>query len=153
MKLMVTARCSSTPKWKSSSPFVPRGKTFGTGGLCLSSRRLGRIDPILRDYYFCNIYRPLDRVSRYGIEHVLRHDALCRDILFNVIIARLFNEPATFDLTGFTPWGEFNAGVALVRAAALNLQILSLLTTSELQIVRGHNNGSPSCFQLRKPSG
>lgn len=48
-------------------------------------------DPVLRDYKFCNVYRELDRGTRYIVEKILKTDLSRESKLFNVFAYRIFN--------------------------------------------------------------
>ncbi len=68
-------------------------------------------DKILRDYKFTNAYREQDRVTQ---EWKLRYMKLLsknkkpEDILFHLIMFRLFNWPETYDALAFNMKGEWN---------------------------------------------
>ncbi len=56
-------------------------------------------DPVLASYRFTNTYRAADRVSQYLIEHVIYSRAFdVRDIVFRVLLFKLFNKPDTWGL-------------------------------------------------------
>lgn len=59
-------------------------------------------DPTLRDFFFTNVYRELDRGSLYLTEFVLKQTYMGkelrdRDKLFNIFIYRLFNHIPTYE--------------------------------------------------------
>lgn len=61
-------------------------------------------DTILQERHFCNVYRELDRVSRWyineyvGLEHHV--DFGVEDIFLSTIAFRIFNKPETMDIVG-----------------------------------------------------
>lgn len=59
-------------------------------------------DNILRTYKFTNVFRKLDRVSRYYIYEVYRPNQhkTVQQIVFNTILFRAFNWPPTWELHG-----------------------------------------------------
>lgn len=56
-------------------------------------------DPILRDYKFTNVYRELDRSSQYLINNIIinKEGLQLRQIIFKMIIYRIFNKPDAFE--------------------------------------------------------
>ncbi|WP_027418699.1 nucleotide kinase domain-containing protein [Crocinitomix catalasitica] len=55
-------------------------------------------DVILQEYKFTNVYRVLDRVSQYLISDVIyRHDNDPRNILFRILLFKIFNKIETWD--------------------------------------------------------
>ena len=73
-------------------------------------------DPILRDYRFCNIYRNLDRVTRWI------HDNWCMpnkgdpDLWFAMCVARLLNLPESMEAVGYpVPWDLIKFGRAIKK--------------------------------------
>lgn len=52
-------------------------------------------DPILRDYRFCNVFRELDRVTRWVDVHIRKPFADCEYLWFMLAIARIINWPDT----------------------------------------------------------
>jgi len=57
-------------------------------------------DPILREYKFCNSYRVNDRVSQYLLKNVIYNGKKysAEDMLFRIILFKLFNKEATWEL-------------------------------------------------------
>jgi hypothetical protein len=55
------------------------------------------IEPILREFKFCNVFRAADRVSQYMIRDVCYHDEPCspEDRLFQIAAFRTFSKTAT----------------------------------------------------------
>jgi len=68
-------------------------------------------DPILARYRFTNVYREQDRGTEYVIKHILS-GAPPRDVVFNVILYRLFNRPETHRALGFQTATGFDAKAA-----------------------------------------
>jgi hypothetical protein len=55
-------------------------------------------DPILREHHFCNVYRRLDRGTKYVEEHILPFaDSHPELTVFNACVYRRFNLPETHD--------------------------------------------------------
>lgn len=59
-------------------------------------------DPVLAGHYFTNVYRELDRGTRYLLKHILpyadKSDDAPRDVLFSVIVYRFFNHIPTYEI-------------------------------------------------------
>lgn len=57
-------------------------------------------DYILREYKFCNSYRVNDRVSQYLLKNVIYNGKKysAEDMLFRIILFKLFNKEATWEL-------------------------------------------------------
>ena len=57
-------------------------------------------DEILREFKFCNSYRVNDRVSQYLLKNVIYNgkEYLNEDMLFRVVLFKLFNEEDTWEL-------------------------------------------------------
>ena len=55
-------------------------------------------DPILANHFFCNVYRELDRGTRFATDYVMKNSKNERDLVFRVMLYRMFNEPETFKL-------------------------------------------------------
>ena len=55
-------------------------------------------DPILQKYKFCNVYRELDKGTRYLMDRVIRPTGLSDETrFFNIVAYRFFNRPGTFE--------------------------------------------------------
>ena len=68
-------------------------------------------DPILDKHFFCNIYRELDRGTQYVFDKIFnvkmtQHTMV--DIVFKVMVYRLFNQPSTYEFLK-SQLGRFNA--------------------------------------------
>ncbi len=50
-------------------------------------------DPILQEFKFCNINREHDRVTRWVDEHIRQRDCSHIEMIQNLAVARVFNEP------------------------------------------------------------
>ena len=57
-------------------------------------------DNILQQYKFCNSYRVNDRVSQYLLKNVIYNGNIYEDedMLFRIILFKLFNKEATWEL-------------------------------------------------------
>ena len=57
-------------------------------------------DYILQQYKFCNSYRVNDRVSQYLLKNVIYNENIYEDedMLFRIILFKLFNKEATWEL-------------------------------------------------------
>lgn len=53
-------------------------------------------DPIISNYKFTNVYRELDRSSQYLINNVLLKETDPKQVLFSILIHRIYNKPETF---------------------------------------------------------
>lgn len=58
-------------------------------------------DPILQKYRFCNVYRELDAVTVWVDRHWRHPYRKEEDLWFAMVVARLFNNPATLSSIGF----------------------------------------------------
>lgn len=65
-------------------------------------------DPILRERHFCNVYRELDRVSRWYINHLVGIESQPRDHILNSLILRTTNRSETMELIGPQTADEFD---------------------------------------------
>jgi hypothetical protein len=62
-------------------------------------------DPLLQTYFFCNVYRELDHVTRWLAKTWREPHAAEPDLFFALAVARFVNEPATLEELGFpVPW-------------------------------------------------
>ena len=74
-------------------------------------------DPILRDYKFTNVSRDMDKLSLYARRHILNKvDEPCDDlkqrkidVLFNIMIYRLFTKIETYECIGFIEQKNWNS--------------------------------------------
>lgn len=68
-------------------------------------------DKTLRDYFFTNVYRELDRGSLYLTEEILCKIKKPQDKLFNILIYRYFNHIPTYEFLtgdlGYVPLGDW----------------------------------------------
>ncbi|MFH1010524.1 MAG: nucleotide kinase domain-containing protein [bacterium] len=65
-------------------------------------------DPILQTYKFTNIFRDLDPGTLYVTNKILPKLTSAEDVIFNLIIYRLFNRIATFDAVGIQSVTSFD---------------------------------------------
>lgn len=65
-------------------------------------------DEILREYKFTNVFRDLDPGTRYVIEKIIPNVTKLEDLLFNLIIYRLYNKPTTSDAVGWQEIGKYD---------------------------------------------
>lgn len=73
-------------------------------------------DPILEAYRFTNVYRELDRVTRWVARHWRAPHADDRDVWFAMTVARLINFPASLKKLGLpVPWDDEHFVRALHR--------------------------------------
>src|SRR3989442_13280131 len=72
-------------------------------------------DPILARTYTTNVYRELDRGTRYLIRNILPHaSAAPMDTFWNVLVYRMFNWAATYEaLGGFQPASAWNPALVV----------------------------------------
>jgi len=84
-------------------------------------------DPILRDNRFTNVYRELDRNSQWEIHNILLdHSISKKDLIWKIIVFRLFNKIELFDFMGGIPnyddfdQDEFLSVVTEFRATGQN---------------------------------
>jgi hypothetical protein len=67
-------------------------------------------DEILSKYKFTNVYRELDKGTLFIVDNIINHlGAYNHDILFNILIYRLFNKEDTFLTMGFQEVETFDA--------------------------------------------
>ena len=59
------------------------------------------LDPILRDYKFCNVERENDRVTKWVFDKWLLPNAESKNIAFAMCVARHFNWPDTLEVIGY----------------------------------------------------
>lgn len=59
-------------------------------------------DPILRDYFFTNVYREQDKVTVWVREHWRERKAPAHLMIFNMAVARFFNWIPTLETIGWT---------------------------------------------------
>jgi hypothetical protein len=60
-------------------------------------------DPILRDYKFTNVYRELDNSSQYLINNAFLHEKDEQQVLFSILVHRIYNKAETFERLGGYP--------------------------------------------------
>lgn len=65
-------------------------------------------DKTLRNYFFTNVYRELDRGSLYLTEKILPEIKRPQDKLFNILIYRYFNHIPTYEFLGMFPLGSWD---------------------------------------------
>jgi hypothetical protein len=64
-------------------------------------------DPILRQYRFCNVYRELDRVTRWIARNWREPHDGDQDLWFAMFVARYLNLPTTLKAIGYpVPWNH-----------------------------------------------
>lgn len=79
-------------------------------------------------YKFCNVYRELDRTSQWLIKNVIRNDKLTiEEIIFKILVFRVYNKPETFELIGLPDYKTFDAAKHLksVREATKSMKVLN----------------------------
>lgn len=65
-------------------------------------------DRILRDYKFTNVRRELDRGTRFVLDFIFPQIENNYELIFNIIIYRLFNKIETIKYTGIAKRGKWN---------------------------------------------
>ncbi len=65
-------------------------------------------DEILRDFRFTNVYRELDRGTRYAVENILEFNAPIPDRIFNIMLYRLVGRQETHIFIGFQSLSHFD---------------------------------------------
>jgi len=65
-------------------------------------------DLILSKYKFTNVFRDLDVGTKYVINKIIPKSKKARDIIFNIIIYRLYNKIETFDFVKFSKVDSFD---------------------------------------------
>jgi hypothetical protein len=73
-------------------------------------------DPILRSYRFCNPYRENDKVTKWIAENWRNPNSDDPDLWYNMVIARLFNNPEMLAALGYSPTMQTVLSVAHERA-------------------------------------
>lgn len=61
-------------------------------------------NPIFKQYKFCNVYRELDRSSQYLINNSFLTRTDSKQVLFDILVHRVFNKPETFEAIGGYPY-------------------------------------------------
>ena len=61
------------------------------------------IDPILKTYRFCNVYREQDTVTKWIADNWRRPHADDPDLWYSMVVARLANLPSTLAVLGYAP--------------------------------------------------
>jgi len=64
-------------------------------------------DPILQERHFCNVYRELDRQSRYYLRN-LANKTPPRDVFLSTVLFRMFNRGQTWDVIGFQSVDDYD---------------------------------------------
>ena len=86
-------------------------------------------DPILATVRFTNVYRELDRVTRYVIQRIVSRRASKRDVFWNVLVFRFFNWIPTYEaLGGFQPPGAWQPRRVVKTLVARQRQGLQVFT-------------------------
>lgn len=70
-------------------------------------------DPILSSHFFTNVYRELDRGTKFYTEEVIgtrygNGEVSLLDLIFNTLVYRLFNRIGTYNELGFVPYGRWH---------------------------------------------
>lgn len=134
-------RVKPTPKIVRSAPVqpTPRQEVFDTYWYFAAERqhifyrRLAgepgpwTVDPILRDFKFCNAFRASDRVSQYLIGEVIYGEGLSQnaeDVVFRTLLFRLFNKSEN--------WPVFRAALGEPRVANFDLGVYGRLLDAEM---------------------
>ena len=78
------------------------------------SRPSWTTDPILKKYKFTNVYRILDMGTQYLLDNIL-HKGSNLDVLFNIIIYRIFNKIDTYKIIGFTKIDDWDEDKVLLK--------------------------------------
>jgi hypothetical protein len=110
-------------------------------------------DPIFLEYKFTNIFRFLDRGTRIVTEHILtapNHKP--EDIIFNVILYRLFNKIETFMHHGMYKVGKYTKSALEGSLRALEATGNGSVFTNAF-IVSGYSNsmfGNPSLDKISR---
>jgi hypothetical protein len=73
-------------------------------------------DPLLRKYHFCRNYREADAGTQYALDEILCHDDPA-DVLLNIVVYRLINDPDTFHQLRFQPVADFDPEWVVERLA------------------------------------
>lgn len=101
--------------------------------------RLGNgFDPIIAKYRFCNVRREDDRVTKWIAEHWRTPHQNNKDIVFAMVVARLFNLPATLaDIEFPVPWRPAFVGKKLARRKERGLNTFNaayIVSTNGLKV-------------------
>lgn len=83
-------------------------------------------DPVMKEFRFCNVDREDDSVTRWVTEHVRDHLTDAEDIIYQMTICRIFNEPVT--LAKLLP---------LNRPAEELLPVLNQMLSQDQKLFRG----------------
>ena len=90
-------------------------------------------DPIMQNYFFCNVYREQDTVTKWIAENWRNRKAPTNIMVFNMIVARFFNWPPTLKSIGWTK--EWNS--SRIRSDLLLDQTMGHKIFSEAYLIAG----------------
>lgn len=94
-------------------------------------------DAILMQYKFCNAYRVLDRVSQYLIKEVIYKDFSPEDMIFRIVLFKIFNLPST--------WEELERNFAPISIKTFNFEKFSKVLSKLKEKQPIYNNAYISC--------
>ena len=83
---------------------------------------------VFNKYKFCNVYRELDRTSQWLIKNVIRNEKLSiEEIVFKILVFRVYNKPETFDLIGLPDYKTFDTPkhLKVVTEASKSMKVLN----------------------------
>ena len=86
-------------------------------------------DRILRRYKFTNVYRELDRGTLYLLKEIVGRGS-SRDVLFNILIYRIFNRIETYQAIGFQNVDSFDSDAMLRRLQSLRQRGIAVFTNA-----------------------
>jgi hypothetical protein len=100
-------------------------------------------DPVLASTFTTNVYRELDRGTRYLVRHILPHaNAAPADTLWNVLVYRTFNLPATYVmLGGYQPAARWNPSLVTLELERRSAAGLPVFTGAYRVSQRGYPEG------------
>ncbi len=89
-------------------------------------------DPILQKYKFTNVFRDLDPGTKYVIEKIIPKSINSADIIFNIVIYRLYNKIGTFEFVGFQFVKDFDVKVFESKLRELKSKNIPVFTNAFL---------------------
>lgn len=97
--------------------------------------------PILQNYFFCNVYREQDTVTKWIAENWRNRDAPPDIMIFNMVVARFFNWIPTLEFIGWTANWDKQRGrgviTANIEAQLLQRQINGETTFNSAYLIAG----------------
>lgn len=102
-------------------------------------------DEVLHKYSFCNVYRKLDKGTKYLIDYVINDKHLSNtDKIFNIIFYRLFNVHGIFHHTNTLVAEDFNPRNLIAKLDAMRDKGIKIYNPAYLVQCHGINKNEPN---------